>query len=339
MKLKLSIIIPAYNASPFIEKCLNSLITQDIPLSDYEIIVINDGSTDNTAHLLDNLKESIFNLIVLNQSNSGQSVARNKGLDIAKGKYIFFVDSDDYIAPNCLNKLITLTSDNKLDALQFNYNSVYGTVIESSSFKGDYDIVYDGERYFNCHDGIWSPCVYIFSKRLFDSEQNRFVNGITSEDIELLPRLLYKCSRIMAIKDSLYFYVYNDKSTTKNRDENIQRILQRIKSQFVVLENNFAFFDDLSISKPTKEHLKEDIIYPTFTAACAMLFQSQMPFSVAWTIHNKYIKSRYFPIKSWTKHTFRMKIMYSIMNCSFYFILFYKLGFKHVYCKYILNHE
>ena len=107
----LSIIIPVFNTEKYLQKCLSSVLAQDISADEYEIIVVNDGSTDNSQKIIDEFKQSNNNIRTLIQTNSGQSVARNKALDIAKGDYIWFVDSDDYISENCLNKLQSIAID------------------------------------------------------------------------------------------------------------------------------------------------------------------------------------------------------------------------------------
>lgn len=104
----LSIIIPVYNAKAFIVQCIDSLINQDIPAEDYEIICIDDGSTDETPVMLESYRKKYSNVIVKRKENGGVSAARNEGISIAKGDYVWFVDADDFIAPDILNKLKTL---------------------------------------------------------------------------------------------------------------------------------------------------------------------------------------------------------------------------------------
>ena len=104
----LSIIIPVYNAEKFLTECLDSCINQDVDHSEYEIICVDDGSTDNSAEMLKDYEERYQNIKVFTQANSGVSVARNLAIKNASGKYIWFVDSDDFIAPNCLKELKTL---------------------------------------------------------------------------------------------------------------------------------------------------------------------------------------------------------------------------------------
>ena len=93
----LSIIIPIYNAEEYLEECLESVINQEVPFDEYEIICIDDGSTDNSNSILEKYNKIIDNLTVFYQNNNGVSSARNKGIKLAKGDYIWFVDADDFI--------------------------------------------------------------------------------------------------------------------------------------------------------------------------------------------------------------------------------------------------
>lgn len=100
----LSFIIPIYNAEKYLEECLKSLIDQDIPLTDYEIICINDGSTDNSESVIRNFQK-YTNILCINQKNAGVTSARNEGLKVAKGDFIWFIDADDFISRNILKEL------------------------------------------------------------------------------------------------------------------------------------------------------------------------------------------------------------------------------------------
>ncbi len=104
--MKLSFILPAYNVEDYIDACLDSVTTQDIPTADYEIIVVNDGSTDSTPAHIQRYAERFPNIIIINQENRGQSAARNAGLEKARGEYVWFVDSDDTVCFNCLRFLL-----------------------------------------------------------------------------------------------------------------------------------------------------------------------------------------------------------------------------------------
>ena len=113
----LSIIVPVYNAETYICECLNSLIEQDIPKDNYEILCVNDGSTDTSLQILTAYAESYPNITVINKENGGVTTARNAGLSAAKGDYIWFIDADDLIRENILLRLRTLAEETNCDRL------------------------------------------------------------------------------------------------------------------------------------------------------------------------------------------------------------------------------
>lgn len=115
--MKLSLLIPVYNSEKFLAQCLESVCNQDLPSSDYEIIIINDGSSDGSAKIIEDFQEKQSNIISLKQENKGVSAARNAGLMVAKGNYISFVDSDDFIQPNSLLRILHYIEKHELDIL------------------------------------------------------------------------------------------------------------------------------------------------------------------------------------------------------------------------------
>lgn len=118
---KLSIIIPVYNIEPYISKCLNSILNQ--PFKDFEIICVNDGSTDNSLAELQKCRDE--RVIIIDKKNEGSGVARNSALAVARGEYIFFVDGDDWIEENSLQKMIDEADRLKTDILIFGGLSYY----------------------------------------------------------------------------------------------------------------------------------------------------------------------------------------------------------------------
>lgn len=115
--MKLSIIIPVYNAEQYLQKCLESVFNQNLSPQDYEILCINDGSTDASLSILNKFQEENTNLMVISTENKGPAHARNRGLEIAKGKYITFLDSDDQIYPNILAEIFTKLEKDNLEII------------------------------------------------------------------------------------------------------------------------------------------------------------------------------------------------------------------------------
>ena len=120
----LSIVVPVYNGEKYVAECLESLIAQDIPRSEYEIICVNDGSKDGSLEILESYQASYEHIRIIDQKNSGVSAARNAGLDAAEGDYVWFVDCDDFITTNCLAQLRSEVKD--VDILNFGSYSFTG---------------------------------------------------------------------------------------------------------------------------------------------------------------------------------------------------------------------
>lgn len=108
-----SVIIPVYNVEKYLDECLHSISSLNSP--DYEIIAVNDGSTDNSAAILNEWEKRLPNLVVINQENRGLSAARNTGLKFSKGEYIAFIDSDDYVDANAMHQLLETARHNNTD--------------------------------------------------------------------------------------------------------------------------------------------------------------------------------------------------------------------------------
>lgn len=123
--IKLSIIVPIYNVEQYVEECIRSLYRQDIPISEYEVICVDDCSPDNSAAIVERLQKEYPTLrLIHNERNKKLGGARNTGLKEAKGEYILFVDSDDMLKPNCLKQLVDLMDTGQDDYIHFNHLSL-----------------------------------------------------------------------------------------------------------------------------------------------------------------------------------------------------------------------
>lgn len=144
--MKLSIIIPVYNAEVFLERCLSSVFNQDLVASIYEVIVINDGSKDRSKEIILDFQSKHPNLVFIDQENQGVSAARNAGLDVAKGEYITFVDSDDEIHENTFQYIISVLENEDLDILypKIDTYSENGKFIETMNFYETYNEIRKG---------------------------------------------------------------------------------------------------------------------------------------------------------------------------------------------------
>jgi glycosyltransferase involved in cell wall biosynthesis len=144
--MKLSIIVPIYKVEKYLSHCLDSLLDQDLDSSDYEIICINDGSPDACKTIVLAYQEKHSNIVFIDQENQGVSVARNRGLDVAKGQYILFVDPDDTIVKNSLPSILTRAVADDLDIMYLSLVSYdeKDVFLHSALAIGDEDIIVDG---------------------------------------------------------------------------------------------------------------------------------------------------------------------------------------------------
>ena len=229
--MKLSIIVPIYNVAPYLRKCVDSLLTQDI--SDYEIILVDDGSTDNSGAIADELVDAFrlsplasrLEMRVIHQANAGLSAARNTGIMAAQGEYILFVDSDDYLHPNTLGTLLEQMEHDNLDVLRFRYQNVKenGEVfVPHEGMKTDYNNYTsnptDGLNFLN--ERMWVQCYVVqFLVKTDIVRQELFTLGIYFEDTDWTPRILLRAQRVASTDLVVYNYLWREGSITLSQKD------------------------------------------------------------------------------------------------------------------------
>ena len=191
---KFSIIVPIYNVESFLKECIDSVLLQDF--QDYELICINDGSTDNSLEVLKTFSDSRIKII--NQENQGMSCARNSGLDIALGEYIWFIDSDDKIAEHSLSDLNKLIDQKPYDLVFFNATVFFdnkelenkGWFEYKRSSSGEIQSLSFFENEMKNNKLIVQSCCYIFKREIF--KNIRFIPHIYHEDNPFFIQLIFQ---------------------------------------------------------------------------------------------------------------------------------------------------
>lgn len=231
-KILVSIIVPVYNVEQYIGKCLESLISQK--LKEIEIIVVNDGTKDNSQKIIDEYKKKDYRIKSYIKKNGGLSSARNYGLKFAKGEYIGFVDGDDYVDEEMFMGMYSYATSNKLDIVVCDTINVYenGMSYRVSNLGYSDNVV---KNY------IISPpmaCIRIFKKELFIS--NHFEEGILYEDLNLIPSLVKNTQNVGFINKGYYYYLQRNNSIMKQLTFN-----EKFLDIFKVLNNNYEMLYDI----------------------------------------------------------------------------------------------
>lgn len=239
--MKLSIIIPIYKVENYLRKCVDSVLNQDISTSDYEIILVDDGSPDACPQICDEyarksqesrVKSREYPLIrVIHRENGGLSAARNSGIEVARGEYVMFVDSDDYLEPHVLGGLMKQVERDKLDVLRYRLQyvnpqyEVYNPY-KSDPFKGnDYsEEPTDGVSFLNSRMNTQCYAWQFIVKQsmiVAESRESRvesddcwFTPGIYFEDTDWTPRMLIKAKRAASTNTVVYNYLVREGSIT-----------------------------------------------------------------------------------------------------------------------------
>lgn len=237
--MKLSIIIPVYNVEQYLQSCVQSVITQTY--QDLQVILVNDGSTDSSGVLCDQLAQQDTRVQVVHKENGGLSDARNAGLCVATGEYVAFLDSDDvYLLNDGLEQLMALAQAEQPDVLLFQAVDVYPN---HQSVRKAYD-----EAWIATHSGTevfhqlvrtqsfnMSACFQLVRRNLLEQHQIYFEKGLLSEDVDWSLRLWRHVSKVRAINLSLYGYQHREGSISTTYTIRNLRSYEHIFAKFVQL--------------------------------------------------------------------------------------------------------
>lgn len=233
MKL-FSIIIPVYNAEAYLEECVKSCYNQDFDEADFEIILINDGSTDGSLALMDDLARKHGNIVCASQTNKGQGCARNRAIQMAQGKYLFFCDSDDKFIEHSLGKVTALMEEHSLEiccstarVYDAEGNSRLGLLQPLPLF-----VVYDG-----CDailDGLYfdSVCSKCFLRSFVQTNKLAFNESITHEDCLFNAEASPLAKRMMFTDICTYQYNWNGNSTDRSRSR--KKVMRGLRSDVFI---------------------------------------------------------------------------------------------------------
>lgn len=218
---RISVIIPAYNIEDLLEKCVTSVASQDYPKELLQIIVVDDGSTDGTPHIADELARKYSNVQVIHKENGGSSSARNAGIEAATGDYLGFVDSDDYISGVMYSTMMEAALRNNADMVQIARDEIS----ESGDKLPDVLEPFDEEKELTptehlrtllMHTGDASFCTKLTKRELF-TEDMRFPEGELNEDFYLMIHMLEKVNKLILLPEACYHVFYRTGSNSRKK--------------------------------------------------------------------------------------------------------------------------
>lgn len=238
---KLSIIIPVYNVEKYIGKCLESVFGQKVQEDLFEVIIVNDGTPDNSMAVVEKYR-NCSNIKIINQENRGLSAARNRGIQESQGEYVWFIDSDDYISDDSISIILDLINKEKSDVYTFCHRKVY----EKDGSLGP-EIKGIANGYMSIDDFSKTPlCVscaqfYVLKRDFFIKNDLYFHEGVFHEDLEFIAKMKMICKSIYVCTSTLYYYLVRTTgsiSTTVNIKRSYDSLL--IVDELENFKNNRA---------------------------------------------------------------------------------------------------
>ncbi|WP_051697642.1 glycosyltransferase [Prevotella sp. 10(H)] len=249
--MKLSLIIPVYNVEKYIKACLNSVFLQNYSVNDYEVIIVNDGTPDNSMVIIDEFSKKYFNIKILNQQNQGLSMARNNGLSIATGDYVWFIDSDDTIKSDSLETvcgLIDKYPDVEVFASFMTKVDEFGNRSIENTSKKLQKLCLKGKDYLFREYPFGASQRFIIKKSFLQKNNLLFKKGIYHEDAEFGIKMLYLSSNVWVLGESVYNYLVRSSgsimsSWKKKNSEDLISIYDSLKS----FRSSFVKKEDLNM--------------------------------------------------------------------------------------------
>ena len=292
--MKVSVIIPVYNAESSIKKCLDSIINQT--LDKIEIIVINDGSTDNTGKILKEYNKNP-NITIINKHNEGIGKTRNIGISKASGEYITFVDSDDYIDKEMFEKFYKYAKKNDMDLVTGTYyKDLNGNITEFKGSKFKIGNVKTNPKVLFLIE--YGPCAKFFRREMLIKNNIYFEENIKYEDFPFVAKALLKSNLIGRIEKPYYYYVIHGNSETTTMDYRVFDILINLKTIMNYYKKEYYLKEELNfliIDKTTNYMLQQRVqkssrVRKEFITKGYEFLEENIP---SWKKNSYYIKTNF----------------------------------------------
>lgn len=249
----MSVVIPMYNTEKYIERCIASCYNQDLDQSLYEVIVVNDGSKDRCGEIVQMLADRHDTLIYIEQENQGQGIARNHGVEMARGEYIWFLDADDEMEANCLGHMVKVATNHQLDVMFF--NEVLRFEDGRPDVSGEYkhmpvDTLLTGLRCYELGFQAYAMSGCFTRRQFLKDHRLQFTGKRTGEDAELCYQVVAYAERVMFILDAPYIYHVNGASVTQANKDSLPVIRRNLLNTISVGQTLEDFARKVKAERP-----------------------------------------------------------------------------------------
>ena len=317
MSVKVSVVVPVYNVEKYLDKCLNSLVKQT--LKDIEIIVVNDGTKDNSQDIIDKYAKKYKNIKAYKKKNGGLSSARNYGIERCAGEYIAFLDSDDYVEYDMYEKLYNKAKSEDFDVTVCNVNYIYDNYTKEVTSNLVKDIKTKEEikkSMINIYPSVWNK---LYKKELFNNDI-QFKEGVWFEDVEFLYRLFPYINSIGVTSDYSINYVQREGAITKTFDERVFHYIDNFNGILNFYKENNLY-----------EEYEKEIEYCYVRYLYATFINSASNFTDK-TLYNKAVSEAKKNVKENFPNYRKNKYFYKSLK-GIYLLMFNKLIAKLLYFK------
>lgn len=339
MKPIISIIVPIYNAENYLQRCLDSLIDQGLKSDEYEIILVNDGSTDGSQIICESYQKRFSQIQLITQTNAGVAAARNKGLEIAIGEYICFVDADDYLENNGLRYILEhYAFKYECDIIRYFCTIVYQQIEVSKNVSGK--IIFQGTGHeFIERFGLDTFSIgYLYKNSFLKQYGVKFHPYIIGEDFLFISSILLNNPTVLSTNSNIYRYMIHTQSATTTRNENHTR---------KCVEHHLSANKDILSILQEKKINKNTLIYhrtiQSLQGKMLLIFSRILSAKFSCKDYNKIIKDckdhGFLPIRLKT-NSLKLRISYCLINQTMNFFILYSINcyfYNNLFVPYILN--
>lgn len=325
--MRLSIVIPVYNVEKYIAECLESVLNQGMRNEDYEVIIVIDGSTDDSFKIAQSYAKANDHINIIEKENGGLSSARNCGLDHAKGEYIYFLDSDDYLLPNSLCQLVDTCELHNLDILTFVSRSFSllplrneliskKMNLEVSSADKPFSSIVTGENYvatLKYRSEAWS---YLTKREFLVNSGIRFEEGRYLEDVIFSIKLFLEAKRMAHLKlDSHRYRIASGSIMTGKKPSHYNKVIRDMQHAVLGFEPVLKTLENKNANPDCIARVKERQQSVLFFSMIRM-FKSTMSFNEVKLRMTEMMSTNAYPLNSFTRKDYN-GINYKILSTLF----------------------